>query len=605
MALYVPPSERGEEFVRKNATGQLIWRRISPNSSPVLANHVEAEVEVRPQQSPWKPYPVTKKVNPRQGMPPPSDFAVMIDNIKNTPMYKEVLKDILEEYDSPRYRPQFIVQVGEEAGAGAGSSSARRVVVDRKKLININEVELFQFNEPIYKDDFNKLIETYKPFYQTNKSRNHLIGQNVRKIDYLIKKKLNYGNESSLDTSILKRLNTPEGMSNVLNERISGFNACLTASSTANGYFELENSTRLPRIQQFFRNQKIKEKGIKDRFQSMIEYVNTLEELPIDEKQAIIRQLKKLKNIFISEALLFNNRNIPYNNMKCVLDPLLPSDTREMIDKYVIPQGKKVFMLGRVEQLRKFNQCTGLFHILGGINTLSELKPNKDICSKYILYTLFLNRLYIAFSLAKRMDIPLIYALHNNPPDKVFKYAPSVKTENFNTTNKRFIGILKIPFLKKKESEYISNKYIFIFESEKTNLYPHYGIITHYQLFDSDKNIIIYGTISKRKTIVFDELDLLNWLSTNFTHDNKVYFYRDPTIPSYIYISTKDDLDNKSLYPDYNLIPLSIDKWKSKIQQTAQKQIIIFNEGRISKDRLNTISSIDNLSNTNYILSTF
>jgi hypothetical protein len=539
MALYIPPGQRSAGVLGKNSEGRPKWREVRERS----------------------------------------DFQIMIDNIKDTPMY-QVIKDDILNYDNPRYIPE------------------RTRERDKRILLNINGVQLFLFNDPdpIYREDFNKLIQTYKSFYQTERLQINLTRQNLHKIDYLIKKKINYGNESSMDTSILKRLDSVEGMSNVLNERINGLEKCYQESLKGNRYFELVNLSRLPRIQEFFKTQKIKEMGIRDRFNMMIEYINGLE-LPIEEKIEIIRQLKKDKNIFISESILFNNRNIPYNKDMCRLNTLLPTDTQLMIDKYVIPQGRKVFILGRFEQLLKFNQCSGLFHILGGVNTLTELKPNEPICSKYVLYTLFLNRLYIAFSLAKRMDIPLIYALHNNPPDKVFKYTPA--TRNF--TSKRFIGILKIPFLKENESPYYSNKYIFIFESKKTNLYPHYGVITHYQLFDIQKNIIIYGTISKRKTIVFDELDLLNWLSRNFTHDNKVYFYRDPGILSYFYISTKHNLHDKSLYPQYDLIPLSINKWKSKIG----KQIIIFNEGILSDERISTISSIDELSNSNYILSTF
>ena len=144
--------------------------------------------------------------------------------------------------------------------------------------------------------------------------------------------------------------------------------------------------------------------------------------------------------------------------------------------------------------------------------------------------------------------------------------------------------------------------YIFLFETIKTDLYAIYGEITHYQLFNQDRYIIIYGTTSKRKTIVYDELDALHWMSKNFTHDYKVYFYRDPEIPTYIYISTKENLHNKQLFPQYDLIQLSLETWRSG-RYKRMKQFILFNDGKITSNQLDSISQIQDI-NKKYILST-
>ncbi len=561
------------------------------------------------------------------------DFLRMIENIRESPIY-DVIKNGIEQYEQ---------------------------IVGEAKFIKTLEGTIFcQINRPKYPKELNDLLLKYSDFYKKNGENKYITNKDIYKINQNVKIKRDYGipnNPKSINNSIIKRLNTVEGLSNVLNERITGLGECMKKieqnleKNNDQKYFQLSNE-RLRELKSFYKEQKNKEKGIKNNYDMIILYIEQTFPGSEEEKKELIRIIKKKKNQLISESLLYNNTNKPFNPEECRLsitnfpnnlniffkqraneseEKILQRKTefldklKKIADKYIIPQGKKVIILGRLETMFKYKYCKGLFHGAMDITPFFQIKPGEELCSKYVVYSLFMNRLLLAFSFAQNMDIPAIYNSYLDSPDKVYKYVPKLKGESLERLKtKKFIGIIEIPYYHiipenkranggRGNIKILYYKYIFVFESDRTDLYPHYGIVTHYELYNQNLETIVYGTTSLKTTITFDELDALYWMSKKFTNEFRIYFYRDkdPTLNTYIFISTKPDLDNKLKYPLYDLEKVYIEKWyeeyiNRKIKTTkplikTNKQFMLINEEQekklINEVKLNKLDIPSNIIN--------
>ncbi len=563
------------------------------------------------------------------------DFNVMISNIRDSPIYREVLKDQLEIYEMWR-KPENI-------------TTEQWEVIQQKKEIKIKDkVRYFLFNEPKkdYEKDFDDLLKNYSVFY--GEGNEVLTTQNLETQNRKIEIKRNYeGDVNKGIPSIISQLNTDDGMLNVLDKRIdNGFNECIKKgelSERRKFYVNTLSDETINQIQIFLKNEKEKEKKIKNSLNSIINFIDHLKrENKINENQynELLYTIKKKKKEFISEKIRIdkNNKNYSDSPENCSfqnnINPEYLKQTEEMIQKYIKPQGKKAVLLGTLNTLTKFLNCKGFFHGLLSITPFEHIKPGELPCHKYIMYTLFYNRLYIAFALAKNMDIPIVICLrysnqtnfnNKNPKNLTLKYLPPIKKNTFlsNNNNKKFIGIIEIPYTytikanKRKNGKSNEgdlniryNKYIFIFENTTTSSYIHYGISTHYDLFNENMELIIYGTTKIRKTILYDEIGELYWMSKKFKKDLRIYFYRDPDIPMFIYVSTRPNLDDKELYPSYNLKKVLIDKWYQQYQNKKHKffneQFMLFNENKknlIKQKKIEKKNTIENFAN-NYLLIT-
>ncbi len=446
----------------------------------------------------------------------------------------------------------------------------------RNNYYKKNGILFYQFNTTNNSTELDDLLIEYRKFYNFSKNgKPFLTGRNILKLERKIREERNY-QENEGRPSILSRMNTLDGLSDTLNNRINGFNKCIEKGEE---YYVNEIHNKIPNIKQFYTNQKKKEKNIKDRFNSILDFIEKLNTLSEKEKKDLLYLIKKKKVQFISEAVSLNNTNIAFDKNKCLINETIgnienQTKFEKLIQKYVIPQGNKVVLLGRIKKLLKYSKCKGLFHVLAGISPFAEIKSGQKVCDKYINYTLFYNRLYIAFALAKNMDIPIMICLNDKPPDKIIKYYLPTKNENYE--NKKFIGILDIPYYNIKERK-LKNIYLFIFESNETKTYAHYNIITHFEIYNVKKSIIVYGTTSLRKAIQYDEIDALHWMYHTYKDEIKIYFYYDPSLENYIFVSTKPNLNDKNMFPSYNLKRIKLEKWYNNY---GEKQYIIYNENQ-------------------------
>ncbi len=601
-----------------------------------------------PQYEVYRP-PMTRIKNENQ-------FDIMMYNIRNSKIYN-IIYPMIEEYITTHHKkPLFKKYSG--------------------------GVEFCQINNATYQIELNHLLNEYSLFYPNGLNKEYYSYRNIKKIDQNIKKKRNYGEKENGSEGMISKLNTVNGISNVYNNRIQGLKDCIgkidnnLTKEEGSRYFLLEEP-KLRELKEFYNRQLKKEEGIKTVYDGIISYIKSIPIINLSEedKKEMIKIIKRRKTQLISESLLYNNTNIPYNNSKCsenlnsledIWFKLGSNDNNEHIrerkqlflnrlkklkEKYLIPQGKKAIILGRLETMFKYKSCKGLFHGAMEITPFFQIKPGEELCSKYVVYSLFMNRLLLAFSFAQNMDIPAIYNVYNELPDKIYKYVPRLKGQSLEklSTEKRFIGIIKIPYYILNPNGSVRTKlykYLFIFESPRTDLYPHYGIITHYEIYNENLETIIYGTTMLKTTITYDELDALYWMSKMFKDEFRIYFYRDKKdndLNTYLFISTKPDLDNKIKYPLYDLEKVSIEKWYEKVKsreptkqymilsKNQEKRLInenklINNENRFTENivqkiksgekknknipqRVININSLDGLSNNknnpNYLVATF
>jgi hypothetical protein len=597
----------------------------------------------KPQYEVYRP-PMTRIKNENQ-------FDIMMYNIVNSSIYNVIYPKIEEYIAIHHKKPVFKKYSG--------------------------GVEFCQINNATYQIELDLLLIEYSKFYPKGLNKEYYSHKEIKEKNQKIKINRNYGPEG-----MISKLNTVDGLSDVYNKRINGLKDCIgkidnnLRKEDASRYFLLEEP-RLRKLKEFYNGQLEKEKGIQTVYDGIINYINSITSTNLLEKdkKEMIELVKKRKTQLISESLLYNNTNIPYNERECSENlnsleniwfrighnnnsehirerkQLFLNRLKKLKDKYLIPQGKKAIILGRLETMFKYKSCKGLFHGAMEITPFFQIKPGQELCSKYVVYSLFMNRLLLAFSFAQNMDIPAIYNVYNELPDKIYKYVPRLKGQSLKKLReeKRFIGIIKIPyFILNPNSSVITKlyKYLFIFESPRTDLYPHYGIITHYEIYNQNLETIVYGTTMLKTTITYDELDALYWMSKMFKKELRLYFYRDKKdndLNTYLFISTKPDLDDKIKYPLYDLEKISIEKWYEKVkyrEPTKQFMILsknqekrLINEGKLIKNenrfteniierikrgeilnknvppRVIKINSLDGLSNNknnpNYLVATF
>ena len=471
----------------------------------------------------------------REERRPKSDFEVLIENIKDAPMY-QVIKSDLEQYESWRYNPT----------QGAGSNGR-----DRRIPLNEDGVQLFLFNDPTYRDDFFRIIDKYRSFYNLTHSE-------MRNKEYLLK---------HIRESDMINVNNNK-MENALNRRINSFPSCILEDYYKSNQYQSEEE-----IFEYMRHQGDIEKKIKYIFEIIKQNIERLEDINISVKNDLLKRLRRDKISMITERILFGPSDIPFNSNKdkCIINGMTSNVFNKLMDTYIIPQHKKILLLGRIDNIEFFKKCNTIFHILAGI---WNVNPLKKICSKYILWTLYLNRMYLIVSITKKMNIPIMIYV---PNDRIISKRSSTKTIQQIKQNK-FIGIIQIPILNKNKTKISYYKYLFIFENNMNTVsrdYYNYNFITHYQIFDSELNKLAIGTNKLRTTVTFDELDGLYYMSNIYKEEYRAYFYRDRSIPNFIFVSAKSNLTDASLYPTYSLERVYLEKW---YEEGYKKQFIFYTD---------------------------
>lgn len=482
-----------------------------------------------------------------KGMPrwrevrPKSDFEIMIEKIKDTPMY-QVIKSDLEPYESWRYDPR----------QGAGSNG-------RDKRIPLNEdgVQLFLFNDPIYRDDFFKIIDKYRSFYG-------LSSNEMRNKEYRIKR--------NREKNIINESN--EKIERVLNERINGFEDCL---HVGNGYYGSIEEQQA--ILEYMNRQGRRERKIRDLFDFWKRSIMESTDFDDHDKMDLLERLRKQKISMLAERIMYGPKNKPFSTNLSECSTIMTPELEILINRYVIPQGKKVLLLGNTTKLLTMQACSQLFQVLVGIPVWT-IKPSEKVCNKHIIWTLFLNRMYLVISMTKKMNIPMIFYLPSG--DKKIFQKTSKKKSVQEIKQNQFIGIIQIPIYSNMKDRIIRYEYIFIFESQKVSKdYYDPNFISHYQLLNQNLDKLAIGTNRLRTTVTYDELDAIYYMTTvysNPTHPMKeyrVYLYRDSNIPDFMFISTKPNLTDKRLYPDYNLKNVYMNIWR---EDGYRKQFIFYTD---------------------------
>jgi hypothetical protein len=64
-------------------------------------------------------------------------------------------------------------------------------------------------------------------------------------------------------------------------------------------------------------------------------------------------------------------------------------------------------------------------------------------------------------------------------------------------------------------------------------------------------------------------------MSSVYKNDYRAYFYRDLDIPNFIFVSLKPNLNDKSVYPNYNLEKVYLSKW---YEDGYKKQFIFYTD---------------------------
>ncbi len=493
---------------------------------------------------------------------PKSDFEVLIENIKDTPMY-QVIREDLAPYENWGYEREI----------------HRRGEIDKRIPLNKEGVTVFLFDKPKNEENFIKILRSYQSYYGLSYGE-------MRDKRYKFKK--NY-------ESNMINLGNNDKLSTILNSRINGFEGCiqenyyLPHNYGGSIYGEAE-------ILEYMRKQGNKEKKIRDTFK---EFENYIMRMDMDEKLKIdfLKRLKRDKISMLADSILFGPNNYEFNSnlSKCIskISGIAYSKFRILINKYVLPQQKKVLLLGRTIDVNQYKLCSTLFHV----NAAIWLIKNKPICHKYILWTLYLNRMYLVMSITKKMDIPIMIYV---PESRIVKKTSYKKTKEEIKDKTKFIGIIQIPIYSDSKNKIIKYKYIFLFEStqdgSEISIINYYDpdLVTHYLAYDSDLNRLAIGTDRLRTTITYDELDGLYYMATQYPSEYRAYFYRDPFIQNMIFVSLKSNLIDKSIYPNYNLERVYMNKWyedgfikqfifytdrtKVKIEGTIQENKILYEQ---------------------------
>jgi hypothetical protein len=175
------------------------------------------------------------------------------------------------------------------------------------------------------------------------------------------------------------------------------------------------------------------------------------------------------------------------------------------------------------------------------------------------------------------MNIPLMFNISNETP---IIQKTSKKKSVRDIKKNRFIGIIQIPVFSLNKSKITRYDYVFIFENPSNNFSRNYynsNFITHFQIYDSELNKLALGSNRLRTLITFDEINTLHYMSKyiDSMKEYRTYFYRDPYIPHFIFISTMPNLNDQNVYPNYYLEKVYLDEWK---EQGYRKQFIFYTD---------------------------
>ncbi len=469
---------------------------------------------------------------------------------------------------------------------------------------NYNGIKFFLFNEPSseYRDDFERLLNQYQEYFTNShnvvilqtKQNKYLTSSEISSIDYNRRRIRDFNQQLPVtnNNEIIK----------VLENRIKGFNICHEQLKPEN--FPEINTESLVKIKNFLKKQKKIEENIKLRYNEELNMIKENESINNKAQRTI--NLKKNKLEKLSRSILFGPNNQSYNNNtnKCIVpftgDKLV--NFNYIVEKYILPQKNKIMLLGIINYLLDFKDCTSLFHSAPNFEISPEL-TNKNICHKYVHYSPYLNYFYFIISYKKNIDLPMAIYMPQNEQIKYFpKKRRSLKPSSIKD---RFIGVIDIPYYFEKintstlQTKYIlSHKYIFVFENLKGKYYRDFydAYSTPFLLLNKDLYRIFNGFTNPVNTIFYDEIGYLDWLSKDI--QTKPYFYFDSRFSDFIFISRHDNLDNKELYPQYDLKKIIMQKWN----QNGKKQYIFRSEEVplpfINKDKLNFKS----LNKNNYFL---
>ncbi len=559
-----------------------------------------------------------------------------------------------------------------------GANSIKSVIENDLKKNPIfkkkNDVQFYIFNEPSeeYREDFNILLSKYEKYYKfqnnvfqqkiqeyKNKNLNKKqIGlkmcnveyekQNIppfhrlSQIDYCRRRKRDFNRHLTTESN--------NGLLNFFRKRIEHFENCKSelkkeyipnelkenitlytnedVSSLTN---EQKENMILKIYQNFFNKEKNNEIKIMTKYNNQIKSVQNNIKIPENKKNNTIHNLKSKQITELFNEFKFGplNKNLDINLNKCKLTNINKNKQikiYDFIEKYIIPQGKKVFLFGLLTYLRRFFGCTKLFyaapsifinnkninksiknHLLFNEPITNQITTN-SMCHKYILWTPYLNYFFIISSLKKSMNIPLIIYRPQNKYHTLPKYRDSLQNNDFSISvngsdikrKMKFIGVITIPY--KKNTEEILYKYIFIFEHIKGRYFRNYmsSSATPFLLVDENKYLVSEGHILPQNVISYDEIAYLYYLSQE--HDKKLvpFFYCDPEHPDFIIVSLKHNLDQIQPYINYGLKKVKLQSW----YQIGKKQFIF----KFENNNTPLPNSIERLKNnyhqSRYIMST-
>ncbi len=501
-----------------------------------------------------------------------------------------------------------------------------------------NGVKFFMFNQPSpeYTEDFERLLNQYQEYFEkitpnkinkngkpdiciqhyNENTRYPTIGQ-LSCIDYKKRRIRDYNKELSLTNN--------NKLLNFFKKRINKFDKCKSDLEGKNkiklynnnnlslNYNENINTLNIPirekihkKYLKFFNIQKKKEKNIINEYNQFIQTVENTPNLLNSFKNQQIQNLKKERLSKLFNILKFGpkNKNFNSNLNKCIiqLNNKNKQNIFEMINKYILPQNKKIFLYGLAFYLNKLLGCRTLFtispaiHLTGANVNLNNNSTNittEKLCHKYIAWSPYLNYYYTISSLKKNMDIPLMIYIPQNKYKFLPKYRDQINTKEI-IKNYNFIGVISIPFNVLNNTLNINYFYLFIFENKTgkrsiknqlTGKYPHFLILNNSNYFISE------GCIFPQNLTSYNELAYLYYLSKE--DDIKPYFYKDDLFP-FIMVSLNPNLENK--YTD--LKKVSIERC---IQNNKQQLIFRYSN---SNSMVNTNINYLKKNPDKYILAT-
>jgi hypothetical protein len=441
---------------------------------------------------------------------------------------------------------------------------------------NYNGVKFFMFNEPSpeYREDFERLLNQYQEYFTNSKNDVILRTKNNKYLSSSELSSIDYQRRRIRDFNQQLPVTDNNKIIEILENRIKGFNTCHNQLKQEN--FPNINIESLTKIKNFLKKQKKIEENVVKQYN---EEINMLQENNrVNNKAQKINILKKNKLKKLSRSILFGPNNQIYNEntQKCVI-PFTGTKLENfnyIVQKYILPQKNKIMLLGIIQYLLDFKDCTSLFHSAPNFEISPEL-TNKNMCHKYIHYSPYLNYFYFIISYKKNIDLPMAIYM---PQNEQIKYFPKKRRALKQASIKdKFLGVIDIPYYFQKinintlETKYIlTHKYIFIFENLKGKYYRDFydSYSTPFLLMNKDLYRIFNGFTNPVNTIFYDEIGYLDWLSKDIK--TRPYYYYDTRFPDFIFISQNDNLDNKELYHGYDLKKIYLEEWK----QNGKKQYI-------------------------------